>query len=101
MAVADASFKTSTDSISALFKKLISSRIIPSTTKIGEELFKVPTPRTLIIGILPGAPETFETCSPATFPCKDCSSDDEVIFVKSAPLTELTDPVRSLFFIDP
>ena len=82
-------------------KKAIKTGVVIKNIDIGEELFKVPTPRTRKIGILPGAPDTFETCNPATFPCKDCSNDDAGIFVKSFPLTELTEPVRSLFFILP
>src|SRR5258708_26171964 len=95
MAVLDGSFNTETLSMSAVFRKLISSYQTPSTTYNGLELPPiVPKPRMVTCGEAPGEP-LLMMFTPATLPCRDESAFCEASFEISAPFTEATDPVLS------
>ena len=100
MAVEEASFKISMEAISA---GLISFKLPfisgnPSTTYNGSfPDCMEPAPRIRNMGDSPGA-LLVNTATPGARPCNDSSGLFEVTAVISAALTEVTEPVRSLFF---
>src|SRR5665213_2251495 len=96
MAAADASFKTSTDSISLVSNVDKSPVGNPSTTYKGLEAYEIELiPLMVTIGSVPGLP-LFVTWSPGTRPCNACctlttgSSDIVLAFtLETAPVTDV------------
>ena len=97
MAAEEASFNTSIEAISSGFMLFNGRSVgIPSITSSGSLLLMVPVPRTLMVTLLPGAPEEM-IWTPAARPCKAWPISGTGRDLSSLPLTELTAPVRSFF----
>src|SRR5664279_3478072 len=105
MAVAEASFKTSSDDMSLGFKvvKGLPTPTTPSTTYNGSLLELIEfVPRIRIIGWLPGTPAPFEiTCTPATLFSKACPRFATGLSISLLDEILVTAPVRSFFFAVP
>src|SRR5690606_35664725 len=97
IAVDEASFKTSIDSISVTAISLILSTIKPSTIYNGELSWVIePPPRTRTTISAPGAPSTVVTWTPGNRPVKASATLITGAFSRSRPFTELTAPAKSL-----
>src|SRR4030095_1480612 len=106
MAVADASFNTSIDSISCEFKKfngspppvLELSNGKPSTTKRGVlPVLTPPGPLTVMPMLAPGSPLEDVTFTPDTLPCKSCCGVLTMPLLNSSLFNDFTAPVTSFF----
>ena len=73
----------------------------PSITYRGSLPFKELIPRILTEIPPPGAPEFCVTETPAARPCKAWSKEVTTDFFSSSPVTETTEPVKSLRFMVP
>ena len=99
MAVAEASFKTSIDSMSLGFKEpmLDVSCGKPSMTYKGAVLWvNEPAPRITILKLSPRPPSVDETCTPAIRPPKDSATLLTGVLVNSLMSALAMEPVRSL-----
>src|SRR5215204_5443015 len=110
MAVAEASFNTSIDSISCGLIKfkgspppvLELSKGNPSTTKRGVlPVLTPPGPLTVIPVTAPGSPLLEVTFTPATFPCNNCCGEVMMPLLKDSAFNDFTEPVTSLLFCVP
>ena len=105
MAAEEASLRISIDSMS---DGLICDRLPasptgnPSTTISGvfEPLSEL-LPRMRTTAPAPGSCDVFMICNPAARPCRRPSTDGAEMSLMASIFTETTDPVRSLFFIEP
>ena len=103
MAVEEASFNISMDSISLGFKSLILPSIKgkPSTTYRGSLLAVIePLPRTRIEGEAPGL-LSLNTATPAALPCSDSNAFPTTDEVKASGLICAVAPVKSDFLAVP
>ena len=119
MAVADASFNISIDSISfGLIADKAPMRgpsvtpvdISPASlfTSMPSITYKGSLPALMDVVPLirievsaPGLPDNCVTCTPAALPCSAWSKDVTGTALRSSAFTETTEPVRSLFFTVP
>ena len=103
MAVAEASFNTSIDSISdGLISPMPPVTGTPSITYNGSLLAVIERlPRIITLGVEPGDQLELETTTPGMRPCNASDAVVAGTAVIFAALTEATAPVRSLFLTVP
>ena len=98
MAVDEASFNTSIDSIKSA-EISFNEPLTPSIRTKGSLLWLMdPPPRTRIETVASGRPSCVVTFTPDNFPCKACAAFATGIAAICFPETDATEPVRSLRF---
>ena len=102
MAVDEASFSTSMLSMVSADTSSMLDTCTPSTMNSGSfDCVMEPPPRTRMAISLPGRPSCDITFTPGSWPCRASATVATGLAASFSPVTEATEPVRSLRFIVP